>query len=449
MKRKQLVIMSVIIVLVVVVVFVFFKSAQSRKESVNKQDTEEANNNEIIDERTGKSFEVKDGKVIVYLPVKVVSASDSDYDNYDKTVSYDDKARMIGYNYNYKQNGESINSKMTFSYDNKDHLMCVSEDLSSNIHTSKHSFEYKNDSITEIITDNTIKESEDDGSIMTSWIHEYNSNGMIMESYNTMPKSSGRFGEDISGRKVYFYDYDENNRISRLSYSDDYENYDKDISYDDSRIKEAIWEGTLNDKTQKGKISLIRENGNIINLNHDSSDYLTKTKKNIDFVYEGGRLSSVNINSEKPKEYCFDYIFEYDGSEIKNISVSSAENYDWNYSYNYENGNITEVRARGVGSTNKNSYMNVRIEYKQFSIDMDYWNKCYKDYYYSFRYYVLENDLGVKTLWPAGVIEMVDGYFDKKLECYTVMAENFNDEWFWLVTLPKVISDEYYKDGSQ
>ena len=93
MKRKQLVIMSVIIVLVVVVVFVFFKSAQSRKESVNKQDTEEANNNEIIDERTGKSFEVKDGKVIVYLPVKVVSASDSDYDNYDKTVSYDDKWR--------------------------------------------------------------------------------------------------------------------------------------------------------------------------------------------------------------------------------------------------------------------------------------------------------------------------------------------------------------------
>ncbi len=46
----------------------------------------------FYDERTGKSFDIVDGKVQFYLPVRMASVSDNDYENFEITAKYDGKA---------------------------------------------------------------------------------------------------------------------------------------------------------------------------------------------------------------------------------------------------------------------------------------------------------------------------------------------------------------------
>ena len=74
----------------------------------------------FYDKRTGKSFDIADGKVQFYLPVKMSSVSDNEYENFDIYAKYDSKARLIEKEYQgVNASNESFVRKNYYTYDNQ------------------------------------------------------------------------------------------------------------------------------------------------------------------------------------------------------------------------------------------------------------------------------------------------------------------------------------------
>ena len=408
----------------------------------------------VVDERTGKKFDLVDGKVKVYLPVKVTYESDDKSDNsYEINMKYDDKARLIEKNSDgYDTNGKKVNSKSIYTYDIDGRLSHISEDVSNYDFINDWNIEYNDGYIKTIIKEDKSETIGEDTTKKDSYIYnEYNTSGLLVNSYSSTSKTNVF---EKTNNRIYTYNYDESGYLNNINLNSEFNIYNMDLRYDNGLINEAVSEGMAEtEEFNHNDIIYSRDHNHITHIDHKNVTGSNTSDYNVSYTYDKDLLTKIDLKDEEGtinSTYSAD--ISYNDNLISNISYS----YDMNnkttsgdISFEYNDGEVTEIRNSETNPSGKVD-KTYHIEYEQFLIDKDEWNNRYRDYYYSYRYEVLRVpfDSSFYFEW-SGFYELYEGYFDQYSEYYATGLVWNNDRWFSWVTLPKVIGRNYYSINEQ
>ena len=410
----------------------------------------------VVDERTGKKFDIVDGKVQIYLPTKIVSYSNGkSYNDFDISYKYDNKARLTEKSYQgHNNNGEVYNYKTSFTYDIDGNLKHVTDGGTDTEFVDDWTLEYKDGYIKTITREEKTKQRDMNGSITRPYIyHEYNTNGLQIDSYSSTLGYNN--GEKID-RSLHSFQYDENGIMKRLEDSGDFKPCTIDFSYENGLINETVLEGKSMGEYWYNKASYTRENNKIVEIYNNSIQWGNTTDETVKYTYDEGKLTKIEFDEEYSMNnggYQASILVDlkYDDKYIKSYSYSLSEDNDNNYiyesNYEYENGEIISVKSKS-NIKQDDASRDIKIEYDLFDVPLEDWNEWYNDYYYSCRYQTLYDTLKMNFGYRfAGFYELYEGYFDQYSEyCSLGYCEGDlkDDEWFGWVTLPKVIGRKYY-----
>ena len=401
---------------------------------------------EYVDERTGQKFDIVDGKVQVYLPVKVIRSTDGMV-YYEISATYDDNARLVQLDNNGFSSYRSVDQKV-FTYD-------IDGKLSHII--------YKNDGGDKFINAMDVDiDYFDDGSIKTincdnesfgflgypnggNYTFEYNENGLLVNH-------SYKGSEGIKYRDAYSYNYGNKGNLEEISFSGNAFSYDMDFKYSDGQITESVLEGKREDKYIYDKETINREGGHIVEYHDETEDTRNGISFDNYYMMEYGEdgLSAITEGYDYRADYT-DYEnridISYKDGYIDEIIYTLDPEYQFEYSLTHENGQLTKISRRGDGESFLNS--EISFEYQLFEIDKDEWED-YLDNYYIYRYLVMRDCMYKMNfdVFPSdyhfvypGLFELEEGYFDKFIEnrMQVYRFDDGYDIWYELTTLPKLL----------
>lgn len=252
----------------------------------------------IIDERTGKTFDVVDGKVQVYLPVKITSYQNgTSVDDYDIEVKYDNKARITEKNVQgHNLVNEAYSRRTSFTYDIDGRLKHISDSRQGNDFVDDWNFEYKDDYVKSVSKEEKSKQRDVESYLTSPYIYyEYNSNGLLIDYYSS--NSNYNNGEKTQ-RSLHTIQYDDNGIMKSLEMSEEFSSYNIDFLYDNGLIKETVLEGKSSDEYWYNKTEYSRENNRITKIDSSDISWGMTTNETSSFTYENDLLIKVESESE-------------------------------------------------------------------------------------------------------------------------------------------------------
>lgn len=377
-----------------------------------------------IDERTGKSFNIVDDKIEVFLPVGLTYKSKDK--NYTVKAEYDDKNRLVSYVDNNTVLGDEEKRTYIYNLDGKFDRMYLEGDGRG----EDYSFTYEGYNIIDV------KDNEDFGLVLSDDVNvhtSYNSKGIMIES-----KPNPFFNvekNDIT--------YSGDGLVSELKHDAD-EAADYEYLYDgENRLVEMSASGEMEGGYLHYHSELKREGNNVVSYTSDSVYEIydmTGFDYSYSFDYRDGKIESVSSVSEGKDEGTFTLSYDDDG-QLKNISgKKKTTNQQENMEFFYTDNQITKVNIN-------NGEIVINIEYEKHYIDRDKWEEYYKNYYYLTRYEVLQetfrNEIGKHTNFSHYIFEYTEGYINQTLE-YETFYKGQEVLYNWAV-LPHVIDGDFYK----
>ena len=389
----------------------------------------------VYDERTGKSFNLVDGKVEVYLPTRV--ALKSTKLNYIITAEYDEKYRICEYNgcdNLYTESGDVRNPEDF----NKKYIYNLNGQLDRIYYSGggndkdDFSFTYAGNNIIDIKNNNDCGIVDADKlNVHTSYdLHGFITEVKInpfseIETFDITYSNDGlisSISEDGDNQMDYEYAYDENGRFTEMSASGEeggyYAHYHNMVDREENHVVRF---------------------GKEFNYKYDE---MTSYKQIYNFTYDEDNLTKLSV--EDDDNYNNDISFECDkDGTISSITRTNIETKKKEqFFFSYENGQIKEIK------TDDDSF-DLTIDYMVGYIDMDQWEEYYKNYYYSSRYEVLKNpiDKNINAHHNAApyIFEYTEGYWEQTID-YESFYYGYGFLYNWAV-LPHVIEGDFYKNN--
>ncbi|MCR5226534.1 MAG: NERD domain-containing protein [Eubacterium sp.] len=407
--------------------------------------------NNVVDERTGKAFSVIEDKVQVYLPVEISCDSSDVNDSYVIQAKYDNKAKLIEKNIQYKVKSDLYKSKSEFySYDVNGNLSQLKEDYVDGdsymwdvgyLFSNNMSFSHKE-----------INESESvDGTFKPYYYLEYNPNGLFEKDYISS-SSEFVFAENMHD-------------VGYLSDMSGLINWYKSETKEDSLIEKF----TYNDKVllestveyTKGDISWSENNTYSYENNHLSSIYtfynnasegITEEDEN-KYIYINDKLTDITysddisaINEPDIDSINASVIIDYSEDNIKHVSCNFESGDSISYDFGYDDNEFTSLVRSWSGSDNRKE--NIQIKYQLFEVDIDVWNE-YRDNYYIYRYELMNDCLNYGIPNECfGVLQTEDGYYENYIKYYIYDNGNaFGKKGFGWAAIPSILDGDFNKQN--
>ena len=399
----------------------------------------------VTDERTGKTFEVVDKKVQVYLPVEMTCDSSDKNESFSVKAKYDNNARLIEKDVQYDiESEDNISESFFYAYDPDGNLTHITENNKADNTTYIWNVSYLIDSHM-AFKRNDKKDIENGENYLPYYYVEYTRNGMFAKEQSS---SEGFFAET---NQAVYYMHSMNGNLDSLSSETKEETVKEGFTYNDEKLSSTTLEGTRGDYfwNESSTFSYNDEHLSSIKIFYNDASKGVSEEDEIIYTLTDGKLSDVNYSDEisNIKDPSVDKInalmhINYSNDDIQSIACDLDGADDINIDLSYDNGEISTVSKSWSGSSNRKDTVN--IKYQLYEIDLENWEN-YIDNYYIYRYEMLNDCLDYGAPVDCfNILQIEDGYYENYIlynQCDN--GNSFDKTGFAWAAIPSILDGDF------